>query len=111
MAVLAGGSDYASVEHSTCGICDDRERRRECSEKSAVIVEHCAVTDAMRFGIVRMNADVHTGRVRTNVRASPFERRIEHDPRPCLHHTLVDNGRFKWAALVVVKEGWLTLRA
>jgi hypothetical protein len=24
---------------------------------------------------------------------------------------LVDNGRFKWVALVVVKEGWLTFRA
>jgi hypothetical protein len=47
-------------------------------KKRAVIVERCAVTDAMRFGIVRLNADVRTGRVRTNVRASRFD----HDPRP-----------------------------
>ena len=50
-------------------------------KKRAVIVEPCAVTDAMRFGIVRRNVDVHTGRVRTNVRASLFDLRIEHDPR------------------------------
>lgn len=65
-------------------------------KKRAVIVEPCAVTDAMRFGIVRLNADVHTGRVCTKVLASRFG----HDPRP-----------FKWAALAVVKEGRLTLRA
>ena len=34
MAVLVGGSCYSSVEHSTCCICDDRERRRECSEET-----------------------------------------------------------------------------